>query len=483
MEIRELRDQGLFKSSVAERLGIDRGTVSKYWEGPVDNIPEPRYAAKGSKIDPFGDYITSRLEKYPELSAVRLFREIQAQGYDGSERTVRRYVARTRPQKHRCFKPIEVLPGEQAQVDWGHFGTIIIHGKRLKLYAFVFTLSWSRAMYVEFITSLNMATFSGCIHRAFERMGGVPTEVLFDNAKTVVSERVGAVVQFNETLLRLAIRYGFTPKACWVQDPESKGRVESNVKYVRNGFFYGFEYDGLNELNAGARRWIAEVAHRRVHGTTKEIPGEQLEVEHEYLRPFNASDGPLGIIETRQVSKDGLISVDQNHYSVPSKFQRQKIRIRRFENTVDILDGDKPVYRHELKPGLGQRIVIDEHYPEHAERKRRSHPLQEQFELLCPEAEVYLQGLSRSGKGSLRDQMEKIVSFAEGCNGGIVSAAMQRSIKFNAYGYGVFKRIVERLVKAPESLPDIDVKTGVDFVQNKKPGLQRDPSYYSGVGL
>src|SRR5690606_35318762 len=112
---------------------------------------------------------------------------------------------------------------------------IVQDGLRLKLYVFVMTLSWSRAMYVEFITSLNMATFAGCLHRALAFFDGVPTEVLFDNAKTVVSDRVGHVVQFNPDLLHLALRYGFTPKACWVNDPESKGRVESNVKYVKRG--------------------------------------------------------------------------------------------------------------------------------------------------------------------------------------------------------------------------------------------------------
>src|SRR5690606_1144811 len=93
---------------------------------------------------------------------------------------------------------IETLPGEQAQVDWGYCGKINIDGCEVKLYVFAFTLSWSRVRYAEFVTSLNMATFFGCMHRAFEYIGGVPSEILFDNAKTVVSERVGGIVRFNE---------------------------------------------------------------------------------------------------------------------------------------------------------------------------------------------------------------------------------------------------------------------------------------------
>jgi transposase len=101
-------------------------------------------------VDPYQNYIIKRLEKYPELSADRLFDEIKARGYKGSARTLRRYVASIRPQKHREYKPFETLPGEQAQADWGHFGTIVVDGATYKLYAFVFTLCWSRVSYVEF---------------------------------------------------------------------------------------------------------------------------------------------------------------------------------------------------------------------------------------------------------------------------------------------------------------------------------------------
>ena len=86
--------------------------------------------------------------------------------------------------------------------------------------------------YVEFVISLNMATFYGCMHRAFEHIGGVPSEILFDNAKTVESERLGGIVGFNENLLWMAATHGYTPKACWTNDPEYKGKVERSTKYV-----------------------------------------------------------------------------------------------------------------------------------------------------------------------------------------------------------------------------------------------------------
>ncbi|MDY6827695.1 MAG: DDE-type integrase/transposase/recombinase [Bacillota bacterium] len=135
------------------------------------------------------------------MSADRIFKEIEKKGFTGSERTVRRYLQEVRPWSFREDKPVNTLPGEQAQVDWGSFGTIVIDGTRYKLYAFVFTLAWSRVSYVEFVISMDTVTFLSCLHRAFEYIGGVPIEVLFDKAKTTVSERVGKIVRFNKDLL------------------------------------------------------------------------------------------------------------------------------------------------------------------------------------------------------------------------------------------------------------------------------------------
>lgn len=480
MEIRTLRDAGLCKTAVAKRLKLHRQTVAKYWDGPVDEVAPPRYEARLTKVEPYREYITSRLEEYPELHAEVLFHEIKAMGYDGSTRTLRRFVAKMRPQRVREYKPVDALPGEQAQVDWGHLGTHVINGVRLKLYVFVMTLSWSRAMYFEFVTSLNMATFAGSLHRALAFFGGVPKEIVFDNAKTVVADRVGNVVQFNSDLLHLALRYGFTPKACWIHDPESKGKVESNVKYVKKSFFYGRRFEDIDDLNAQALRWMDEVAHRRVHGTTFKQPGEELEKERPYLTPFVDAAGPTGIIEQRVVSKDGLVSVESNFYSVPSHLARRRINIRRFENHFEVLDGDRVVAEHGLLAGKGGRQIVDEHYPQ-ASRQRRSRGLQMQFEMLCPEAAEYLQRLSRSTTRPMREQVHSILALQDDYTTDEFSGAMRRALNFGQFGYRSLKRILELQKKVPHSLPQISASPVMHPAERGAGALQRDPSYYSGV--
>ena len=485
MRIRECRDQGLTKTATASRLGIDRKTVAKRWDGPVDDPETPRYKQHSKLTDPYLEYITERLRKYPELTAERIYREITRQGYTGSRRTVRRCVAELREETYREYKPIETLPGGQAQVDWGHCGKIDVDGRKVPVYVFVFSLSWSRVRYVEFITSQNMATFYGCMHRAFEYVGGVPREILFDNAKTVVSERVGGVVRYNENLLWLAASYGFTPKACWTNDPESKGKVESNVKYVKRDFHYACDYFDLQDLNVQARQWCDEVANCKVHGTTGEVPFERLTEERKYLQPLLV-ERPLFIVETRKATKTQLISIDGNKYSVPAEFARKRVKYRRFEDRIELLEDREVVDTIQLVTGRRKSIIQDRHYPAHSRPKRASHPLQVKFEALAPSARAYLQGLSRSRSGHLREQMEKIIDLADTCSSDELSAAMERGIAFRAFGYAQLKRTVEKQRRNTFCLPGHlkDASRAFDHYANiQNAGVeQRDLDYYGRYG-
>jgi transposase len=484
VNIHECRKAGLNKKATAERLSMDRGTVAKYWDIP--DIPEqaPTYQ-RPSKIDPYKKYITARLEKWPELSAERIFQEIKKQGYNGSKRTVRRYVSKMRPRRFREYKPYETLPGEQAQIDWGHFGTIVENGQRKKLYAFVFCLSWSRIRYVEFINSLNMAVFNGCMHRAFQYVGGVPAVILFDNAKTVVSERIGTVVRFNPELLNSSLAYGFTPKACWINDPESKGKVESNVKYVKGGFFYAREFTGLRDLNSQTRTWLDEIANAKIHGTTGCVPQERLVEEQKYLKPLPQIEKPLPVLETRRATKTALISVDANKYSVPARLARKTVQYLRHENKIEILDDNKTIVaEHTLVQGRNQLITDDTHYPEHSKpQKRPRSALQARFEELAPEAVEYLQKLSQRREGHLTEQVKSIIALGEQYSTQEISAAMQRSLQFGAIGYAKLKAILIKQTEAPQSLPDApknnrNIKLDIPCqVQVER----RDPGYYGGV--
>ncbi len=299
------------------------------------------------------DYIRARLEKFPELTAERIYREIKQLGYKGSSWTVRRYVARIRPPHMRVYKPVETLPGEQAQVDWGYFGSIEVDGEVLKLYAFVFVLSYSHMRYVEFTTSQDLATFLACHQRALEYLGGCPREIVYDNAKTVVKERVGSVVRFHPDLLRFAAAYGFKPRACWVHDPESKGKVESAVKYVRRDLFYGTAFTSLADLNRQVREWLEQVANQKVSASTGEAPVARLEAERPFLLllPERPLEVPAEV--EAQVTKTCLVSWGGNQYSVPHRLARKKVR----SNLVPSAAADDPSPQTLGKPNWLYRLT------------------------------------------------------------------------------------------------------------------------------
>ncbi len=195
-------------------MASGRKTVGKHINQDVKSFRQ-KSGKYRSILEPYKPYLQYRLGKLPELSATRLVREISTLScpgnddaglpppvpYEGSERIVRRYLETIRPRHERVSRLVETLPGEQAQADWGHWGFISNNGKRQRLCAFSFVLSYSRIRYVQFTTRQDTLTFLRCLQDALEYIGGVPQIILFDNAKTVVSERVGSVIQFNRDLM------------------------------------------------------------------------------------------------------------------------------------------------------------------------------------------------------------------------------------------------------------------------------------------
>jgi transposase len=480
VDIKHLAAEGLSKTQIARRLGIDRGTVAKYLA--LDDIPEQiRRKPVNRKIDEFVDHIKARLAKFPELTAERLFREIVNLGYTGSRRTVRRYVAQLRPQQERVYKPVETLPGEQAQVDWGHEGTIEENGERLNLYSFNFILSYSRVRY-EYTTSQDMATFLACHQRALRYIGGCPGEIVYDNCKTVVSERLGTVIRFHPDLLRFAAGFGFKPRACWVHDPESKGKVESTVKYARRDFFYGTEFTSRSDLNQQARTWLDEVANQRVCEATSRPPMELLREERPFLRPLSAEPVAAYAEAEARVTKTCLLSWGGNQYSVPHQLARRKVTLRIYEDRLEVFFAGKHIVSLPRHRGKGHRIVQDEHYAGRPSGNKRA-GLQDRFEAIGPVAPDYLRGLAQSYSGSLREQAEAILGLCDVYGHGTVHEAMKRAAEFKNYSARAIKGILLRQERAPESLPQkptegLPLTVSVPTVQV----AERSPDYYARAG-
>lgn len=486
IQVEKLKNEGLSNVSIARNLGIHRETVASYLsrvekarvEGrPIEDLVVTR--ARGSIVEPFLDYMRQRLNDYPALTAKRLYKEIRKQDYKGSYRTVRRYVARLKAQiPQRVYMPYETDPGEQAQVDWGH-EEWVRNGVKVKVYSFVYVLSHSRMRYVEYVTSLDSVVFLNCLYRAFEYMGGVPKKILFDNAKVVVSERVGSVIRFQTDLLQFAALMRFQPDACWVEDPESKGKVESTVGYVHRDFFYGREFTDLGSMNQQSREWCDEV-NREVHSTTQEIPVERWVAERVHLTPLPQKKPDLFRVQKVKVNKACLFSFGSNKYSVPKEYARQYVRLEIYEHEFRVLANEMEIGRWPRTQDRNKQFLIEEHYQGRFKGSKKS-ALEVEFRGLCDEAQAYLDKLKETRGNNLRDQMKQIVELAEYFSTEELGQAMNRSLRYGSFGYDVLHRILKRQRDTPRSLPEVAERT----TPLKTPQLPRvtvetrDTSYYA----
>jgi transposase len=361
--IKDLYRKGVSISEIARLTGHDRKTIRHVLNAPLVPTPVERQS-KVRKIDPYVAYLEKRIEE-GVLNARKLYGEIQAQGYAGKETRVREFVQPFRQARRRqATVRFETEPGEQAQVDWGHFGLIQHHGRQRRLYGFVMTLGWSRASYLEFTVSADAAWFLRCHVHAFHYLGGIPRQVVHDNLKTAVLGRDGeGKIHWNPRYLDFADYYGFTPHACQPYRAQTKGKVESGVKYVRGNFWPGLKYIDLVDLNRQARAWLNTVANVRIHGTTGEVPWVRL--PREQLRSLaGKADYDTSLISHRHSTKDCLVSYGGNYYSLPAVYAQQAVMVKETEQAELIIvsaEGEI-VARHHLVSGRNQRVVIPEHY-------------------------------------------------------------------------------------------------------------------------
>src|SRR5689334_8742653 len=246
--------------TIARELGVHPDAVRHAIETQRLGGGQP---VRPSMVDPYLEFIRETLEQHPRLRATRIYQMAHERGYTGSVVQFRRAVARLRPQIPEPFLRLETFPGEQAQVDWAHFGHVLVGRARRALSCFVMTLSYSRALYLEFFFDQTLENFlRGHVH-AFQAWNGQPRVVLYDNLRSAVLERRGDQILFHPRLLELSAHYHFAPQPCQVRASHQKGRVERAIRYVRDSFWAGRPFTTLAECNRQALLWRDQVAHQR----------------------------------------------------------------------------------------------------------------------------------------------------------------------------------------------------------------------------
>lgn len=361
--IRHLREKGYTISAIGRELGIDRKTVRKYLRRAETPCYGPRNEGE-SKVGPWRSYVKARLEAYPALTAIRLFREIRDLGYPGGYTIVKQYVRQVRPEARPLVEiRFETPPGRQAQADFGVFESFFEEeGRTERVSLFTMVLGHSRFLAGRYFFSQNLHSVLVGHLGAFAAFGGVPEEVLYDRMKTVVLGTDGdGTLVFHPALMALANHYGFRPRVCRPYRAKTKGKIERPIGYIRRDFFLGRTFRNLEDLNGQFERWLCECANTRRHGTTGLIPAEELIKEREHLRVLPGGSFDRLMVEERRMSRDGFISFGGNLYSVPDTVRSRRMELRVYLEHLEIWEKDALVAIHRLSGGKGKRVLDPQH--------------------------------------------------------------------------------------------------------------------------
>jgi hypothetical protein len=266
-----------------------------------------------------------------------------------------------------AVRRFETPAGRQAQVDWGHLGTIEMDGQPRPLWGFAFTLGYSRALMAQAALDQKLGTLLRMHEDAFHQLGGVPEEILYDRMKTVwlKTDERGEIV-WHPVFLDFAQYWGFRPRLCRPYRAQTKGKIESGVKYVRRNFLCGLqgrEPADLDDLNGQLRQWVWEVSNQRVHGTTHEHVDRRWAEEKLRLQPIGGRlSYPYVDEELRNVARDAYVSWESNRYSVPWTYAGSPVWVRDREGQIDVHYGGERIASHSRVSGKHQIVTVPEHH-------------------------------------------------------------------------------------------------------------------------
>jgi transposase len=445
--------------TIAAALGLHRDTVNRAIEAERFRVPSAR--PRPSKLDPFVPLIREVLAQYPRLRATRLWQMLYERGCRVSVHHLRRLVGKLRPTpRAEAYLRLNVLPGEQAQVDWGCFGTVGTGASRRPLSCFVMVLSWSRALHAVFTLDQTLENFLRGHVEAFDFIGRVPRTILYDNLKSAVLERRGEAIHFHPRLLELCAHYHFAARPVAPARGNEKGRVERQIQYLRTSFFAARSFRDVDDLNAQFRRWRDEVAHaRRVPGNPSMTVAQALERERAYLLPLPEHPFETDLVRVASSGKTPYIRFDRNLYSIPHTLVRKPLTLVANAKLVRILDGDREVARHERSYETGAVRENPAHVADLVAAKHNARELKgrDRLRVAVPESDAIFEALALRGD-NLGHHTARLLNLLDDYGAEELRAATRVALEREAYGAGSIAHILEQRRRARGLVPPVRVQ-------------------------
>ena len=313
---------------------------------------------RASKLDSFRSNIEGWLGQDGEYQASWIFNQIRKLGYDGGYTIVKDLVRTIKQENSRiAYIRFETEPGWQAQVDFGDFKVEEPDGSEETLYLFSMILGFSREPYQEFLSRCDLVSFLDAHQRAFAHFGGVPAQILYDRMKNVFIKKLAGKARFTQGLMALADHYGFVPDVAPAYAPWVKGKVERPMDHVREGFWRGYAFTGIETANRDLWAWQSEQSER-IHGTTRERIVDRFEHEKCFLLPLPAGECDVSERLFRKVAKDCRISVEGVLYEVPHTLVGKKVVVRMKDKVLRVFDDDLLMATHAQSPEKGGVVQL-----------------------------------------------------------------------------------------------------------------------------
>jgi len=365
-EIRRMfHEERVSISAIGRRLDVDRKTVRRSLRQATWQ-PYRRAVGAETLLTAHADFVRDRAPQVG-YSARILYQELRAsRSYTGSYETVKRFVAPLREvqgQAERALVRFETPPGQQSQIDWGQ-ATVPFRAGAQVVHVFVLTLGFSRRGFYYACADERLAQFLEAHERAFAHFGGHTREHLYDRPRTVCyADNTGRRL-WNPTFKAFADYWGFEPRVCRPYRAQTKGKVESGVKYVKRNFLPGRTFIDVVDFQTQLDEWNATIADCRLHGTTHEPPITRFERECGQLVPLAGQRSfQQEARVSRIVAEDYLVSLATNRYSVPFRLIGQRVEVQRQGDLVHIFHRDREVATHPVVPGTHQFRILPEHGP------------------------------------------------------------------------------------------------------------------------
>jgi transposase len=358
--IHDLDLQGKSVQEIAQELEISRTTVRKYLRNPEKVIPKPR-RPRASKLDGYRDQIRQWVEEDHCTNCEVLLVRLQKLGYRGGISILKGFVHHLRPGRvgQTPVQRYETQPGEQLQFDWGEF-PYEQEGIRHKVYGFAAILGYSRMRYVTFVKRCDTSTLIRCLMGAFEYFGGLTKVVLTDRMKSVLLEMEEKKPKWNAQFTDFITSVGVTARVCKAYTPQTKGKIERTISYVKTSFWAGVTFTDLDDVNRQAHAWCERI-NARVHRTTHQRPMERWEEESLHPLPKDFAWERFAT-EERKVSWDGYLSYDGVLYGVPgpSALAGKTVQVRERKGMIAIWSEGNWICEYPKHPH-SQEIVSHPH--------------------------------------------------------------------------------------------------------------------------